>query len=35
MIAVLTSANTTWADVAVAAALIVSGLAAIWWEVRR
>ena len=35
MIAVLTSTNTTWADVAVAAALIVFGVVAIWWEVRR
>lgn len=35
MVAVLTSTNTTWADVAVATALIVFGIVAIWWEVRR
>lgn len=35
MTAVLTSANTTWADVAFAALIVGAGIVAIWRERRR
>ena len=35
MWAVLTAQNTTWGDVAMAAALIVGGIVVIWREVHR